>query len=244
MPVAAATIATVTGLYAGVEEGPFDGLRVDRSLAFGKVIVVRATVRALLGERIVEDVARQAVVAALAEGGPAVIDPEQYTVSPDPSRLIERALGWTDRADQAALSFQPEQAPDQQARTRVTLAHGILTFLRFSGEALVSVMLTVYGWLVRRAERAATAAITGLGSGIDITLRPSVAASLGAEAAALDERDRSEVAKRIAAGEATPVPGPTPLLGAPSGRCCKACSTGSACPRASTPRWTAPAGWC
>jgi hypothetical protein len=212
VPVAASTIASVAGLFVGMGNGPFDGMRTDPSSTFGKVTVVRATVRTLLMDRVVEGVARDAALEAILRGGPAFSDPDLYVATPNPSALVERAVGWTEEADHAAFSYRPETSRDGESTIRVALTNSLAAFLTFANEALVSVVLTVYGWIVRRAEGAATRLITGSESGIEITLRPTVAPSLGREAVVSDEEHRALVALRITAAERATAPGPTRAL--------------------------------
>lgn len=212
-PVALTSVAAVGGLFAGVPEGPFDSLTGDASFTSGKSVVVRTTVRAILGERVVQDVARRAVASAPQTGGPSRFDTEHFTTALG-TGAVEETLDWLESVDDGALSRSRATPAEQDVTRYVHIKQGLGDFLRFYVQAIAAIPLALWDIIVKRAEKVATNTLVGQteSSGIAITLRADAGRDVAHDLLATEAESIRHHADVIREAERRPVRPPTPEL--------------------------------
>lgn len=199
--VALTSICAVGGLFAGVPQGPFDETPADESQSSGRVRVVRTTVRAILGEGVIQEIVRRALKTAPDIGGPAMEEPQAFAPSAGDG-LIAEALDWALTLDQAALRRGPVDE-DMESRPRtLSIAQGMRAFLRFYGEALIAIPTAIWAAIRRQAESAATLAIVGgEESGFTLQVAPDASLALGEELLASERRDIARGTQLLASAD-------------------------------------------
>ncbi len=211
VPVAVLSTASVAGLFPGTDVAPFDAVTGDSSVVFGKALVVRPTVRALLGERSIKGLALLCANEALGSGSPAVSNPNRF-VAGEPDQIIEPLLDWLDTTDGASLTPSPhDDEPHDQGRS-VTIMRGLSTFAWFVGRALVTMGWSLWRQVVKSTESLATRMIVGDASGIRLTLKPDVGDDLAEDVAALEKQDIERSRAELREMERRPVRMPTHRL--------------------------------
>lgn len=211
VPVAVLSAAAVAGLFPGTENAPFDAVTGDSSVVFGKALVVRPTVRALLGERSIKELALIASTEALRSGSPAVADPNRFVVG-GRDQLIDPLLAWLDTSDGASLTPSPHDGePHEQGRS-VRIMDGLSTFVGFVGRALVTMAWSLWRLILRSTESLATKVIVGDASGIRLTLKPDVGDELAEDVVALEAQDIERSRTELREMERRPVRMPTHRL--------------------------------
>ena len=211
VPVSVLSIGTVAGLFPGVPHGPFDGLEGTSSAVLGKVLVVRPTVRALLGERAITQLATEAGSTALVEVSPAVTHPQRFARG-ESTVLTDALLDWLDSVDGGVLTASPVAEGVGTGIRVMTIRSGFVAFLGFAARAMLAMATSLWALVTRGAERAATSAIVGRRSGVQLTLVPRPDPALSRQLISLENEDiqRQEAALRLM--ETTAVRMPTDEL--------------------------------
>lgn len=188
--VALTSICAVGGLFAGVPHGPFDYMPADQSQSSGRVRVVRTTVRAILGEGVIQEIVRRALRTAPEIGGPSLEEPHAFAPSPGDA-LISDTVEWALDLDQAALRRGTAEAELETAPRIMSVRKGLLAFLRFYLEALITIPVTIWHFVRRQAESMVTGAIVGGAedSGIQLAIAPDASVALGRDLLAYERRD-------------------------------------------------------
>ena len=211
VPLTVLSIAAVTGLFPGTNGGPFDSVSGDSSVVFGKVLVVRPTVRALLGEGAVESLALMAGNEALLSGSPVLSQPQRF-VAGGSDLYVESMLDWLESTDGGSLRPSPREDETPNRGRSVTIMQGLSTFVTFAGRALVTMLWSLWRLILRGTEDMATKTIVGDASGIRLTLRPDVGEELAEGVVALEAEDIEQRTNEIAQIERRSVRMPTHQL--------------------------------
>ena len=188
LPVAVLSAAVVAAVIPGPPDGPFDRNEGDESTVLGKARVIRSTVRVLLGERAVREVALEARQRALTPESQGVIDPDRFGVVARPQDLVGDVLSWLDTVD-GATAVPSASASADSVRREVTIRHGIQTFAAFAGRALWAMIWALWSLLRRGTESMATRAIVGERAGVNLVIRPDVATKMAGDLSDIEEED-------------------------------------------------------
>ncbi len=201
---AAAAVAAVGGVLRGVDDGVVDTLDTDSTSGENDVVVARVSIRSVIGEDVVDALARRVLdPASLEPGGPGGVV-EWAAPASQPQMVVRQAA-------QHVLA-QPEWAPTslRAGPTPTAARRGLWASLRAAAAFNLRTVGAVASWTLSRGrvavERRATTAIVGQGSGVLVTLGPRVASQvedvaedvLRAERDRLDERIRFEATRVLA----------------------------------------------
>lgn len=208
--VAILSTAVVANLIPGTTAGPFDDIDGDASAVLGKALVVRSTARALIGDTIVEDLAGIARSRALTPESLGVLDPHRFAVG-ERDLIVGDLLQWLDEVDEGVA--RPSRSTGVARSGGVmTVKTGVSIFLRFATGAVGVMVSGLWRSLLRRTETAATRAIVGEGSGIDLVLVPGVDEGLADDLSQIELADIKLHQDALTAAEQRPVRLPTQEL--------------------------------
>ena len=210
VPVSVLSIGTVAGLFPGVPHGPFDGLEGTSSAVLGKVLVVRPTVRALLGERAITQLATEAGSTALVEVSPAITHPQRFARG-EPTVLTDALLDWLDSVDGGTLTASPVAEGVGTGIRVMTIRSGFVAFLGFAARAMLAMATSLWsssreGLSARPPARSWDAAR----GAVTLVLRPDPALSRQLISLENEDIQRREAALRLM--ETTAVRMPTDEL--------------------------------
>jgi len=138
---AALNLAAVSGLWAGMTDGPFDQT-AGSSNGDPDPITTRAFVRALRGGGVVHEIAADALMARSADGWDLPTDDalifgsERPVVARNPLTLIEQLLESAAALDNGGLRFTPATQVPVVAKTRLGIIQTFLLPFRLYGAAL------------------------------------------------------------------------------------------------------------
>ncbi len=189
VPVALLSTATVAGLISAVPEGPFDEAFDATSAVLGKVLVVRPTVRAVLGGPAIAGLAQQTCLLPPAGTTPAQLHPDRYARGS--SATITRAiLEWLETIDSKILAASdPDDQTHDDVLELMSVRSGAGMFLRFAGQSLRTMVTAPWGGLTSSAERVVTKAMVGTRSGRRLVFVPTPDVYISRELVALELED-------------------------------------------------------
>lgn len=197
---ASAALCAIGGLLTGMDEGALDHLELDSTTHDDELLVARVTVRSVVGEDIVEDLARDTFdLDSFGPEGPASVTPG-FRVASDPDRLAHQASEHV----LASGPWQRSEEPPTSIRTPSTqslgaaLRHAIGFNLRMFG-----VMMRWLLSLLRiSVEQRATRLIVGQHGGVDVRIGAAPADDI-ADAAERYLGDIEAERRRVESGGAT-----------------------------------------
>lgn len=185
VPLSVLSTAVVAGLVPGQQAGPFDRVRGDQSVVFGKALVVRPTVRGLIATGVVDPVAREAAESVLQNGSPAMSEPNRFVLG-ERGPVVDDLLDWLDRADHGALDAS-DYAQAESGDTRFAqVGQGFRDAAHFVWRAVVALALAPVTLLRRQAEETATRILVGDQSGIRLVMRPEPSLDFAEQVADLE----------------------------------------------------------
>jgi len=206
---AAMVLAATGGVVDGVPVGALDDAAADSTTHAGDLVVLRVSLRAVVGEDVIRKLTEAAVSGVRGElNGPATYLAWGRTAV-EPVRLAQRA---TDHLLQHG-DWKPRPAPEQPAPRRASrrFRDVLREAVRFNASTTGSVLRWVVGRGKERVEHSATGAIVGHDGDTLVHLGAQPPEVLKEAASGWLARESSE-AQRAAADrevEATAVPSPT-----------------------------------
>lgn len=192
---AANALAAVGGILRGIPAGVLDDLSSDSTTADGDVVVARISIRAVVGEDMLDDVATRVLDAnALAPVGPASVLHWARPAS-HPGVIASEAA--------AFVLSGPEWAPTEPPSRSSSFKNHQSVFRAIRTAALFNVRTAgaVISWFVSRgragAERGATEAIVGATAGTLVNLGPKPVDDLTYASERLLKRERSRTSEDL-----------------------------------------------
>ncbi|MBZ2195001.1 hypothetical protein [Occultella gossypii] len=182
---AAAAVSVAAGILRGIPGGAFDKVTTDSSSNPDDVVVARLSIRSVVGEGVVDVLARKALEpATLGPDGPGRVV-TWSTPASEPDLIARRAAQSVLTAPEWAA--QPPPEGDAPERTREGFRNAVGRAARFNLRTVGAVAAWTANSSRTSLERSATEHLVGRGSGVLVTVGPRAVDN--AEAVARDAID-------------------------------------------------------
>ncbi|MPV50625.1 hypothetical protein GCG21_11535 [Pseudactinotalea sp. HY160] len=167
---AAAALAAGAGIIRGIPDGAFDEVTLDSSTQPGDLVVARVSIRAVVGERVIDVIARRVLdPATLAPDGAARIVSWGLPAS-EPDLIAQRAAKSILADPEWAAAAPPDSGAPRSSKEPLGVA--LLDAARFNLRTAAAVGVWTFSRGRSNVERVATGQIVGTSAGAFVTIGP------------------------------------------------------------------------
>lgn len=225
---ASAAIASVAGLWKGIDEGCLDSLEADSTTTDSDVAVLRSAVRAIVSDDALRDLADAACASIVEDPSGVAHVVEWARPALDAGSIVDSAFQEIVATGDWAAQAAPHRSVHRRGERglRDALREAAVFNLQLFGLGLRSIV----GMGRRAVESAATSVIVGAEGDYVVRLRPGSSSSLVRNASARLNAQANELRSRMLVDEATSIPTPNPATWGSLRRWCFGLVDGSALP--------------